>query len=148
MSDHSNLVAWNNNNHSLLSFTVLLASKLYGFYLGSLRQLQSDGGKPVMLRASSLTHLAPGLGRFEQLEFLAHLSLSLCCFASMVAQGSRGLCPKRQDSQVSFRGLAPEATQKSIASSSSKGSYILGKWNKSSLLMRRGSNGFLCGFWG
>lgn len=142
MSGHSNLVAWNNNNHSLLFFTVLLASKLYGFYLGSLKQLQSDGGKPgVMLRASSLIHLAPGLGRFEQLEFLAHLSLSLslCCFASRVAQGSRGLCPKRRESQVPFMVLAPEATQKSIAFSSSKGSYILGKWNKSSLLTRRAS---------
>lgn len=140
MSDHSNLVAWNNNNHSLLSFTVLLASKPYDFYLGSLKQLQSDGGKPrVMLRASSLIHLTPGLGRFEQLEFLAHLSLSLCCFASMVAQGSRGLCPKRWESQVPFMDLAPKATQKSIASSFSKGSYILRKWNKSSLLMRRAS---------
>ena len=140
MSDHSNLVAWNNNNHSLLFFTVLLASKLYGFYLGSLKQLQSDGGKPgVMLRASSLIHLAPGLGRFEQLEFLVHLSFSLCCFASRVAEVSRGLCPKRRESQVPFMVLAPEATQKSIVFSSSKGSYILGKWNKSSLLTRRAS---------
>lgn len=86
-------------------------SKPYDFYLGSLKQLQSDGGKPrVMLRASSLIHLTPGLGRFEQLEFLAHLSLSLL-FCQYGGSGFQRSMSQEVREPGAFYGSGPSHTE-------------------------------------